>query len=546
MSNLIQIKRSLNTAVPVSLANGELAWTSNGDVLYIGANGVVEAIGGVRNPGTLTANQALVANSTSYLDVIKTANLYIGSESVNSINAVANTTHLGAAANNELATSWAVKTYVDSSISYTVTSGSSDTQVLFNNNGIVGGDAGLTYNSATDTLTATNFSGNGALVTSVDAATVGGNTAGDLRSYADTAAGTAYSNAASYADTVAGTAYSNAASYADSAAATAYSNATSYADSAAATAYSNATSYADSAAATAYSNGTSYTDTAAGTAYANAMSDTLSRNGTYTGDNIFQGTSTFQANVALGDATADIITYVGRVGSAIVPSANVTYSLGTNELRWDQVYANNIQADTAAFGGDVTVSGDLTVSGNVTYISASELTVTDPLIHLAANNESSDAVDIGFIGHYSPDGGSTKAHTGLFRDTDDGYFHLFTGSQQASLDTGTAVVNTTATGYTIATLVAYLESGALSTNSSAVEITANSTVSVAITANTLSLSTALAGTSGGTGKSTMTNQAILVGNSSNGYDELALGTAGYVLQSDGSSLVYGSLDGGSF
>ena len=37
MSNLIQIKRSLNTAVPTSLANGELAFTANGDVLYIAA-----------------------------------------------------------------------------------------------------------------------------------------------------------------------------------------------------------------------------------------------------------------------------------------------------------------------------------------------------------------------------------------------------------------------------------------------------------------------------------------------------------------------------
>ena len=31
-------------------------------------------------------------------------------------------------------------------------------------------------------------------------------------------------------------------------------------------------------------------------------------------------------------------------------------------------------------------------------------------------SETSDAVDIGFIGHYSPDGGTTKEHTGFFRD----------------------------------------------------------------------------------------------------------------------------------
>ena len=69
-NNLIQIKRSLNTANATGLANGELAFTSNGDVLWIGANGAVLPIAGKRFPGTLTANQALVANATSGIDKI--------------------------------------------------------------------------------------------------------------------------------------------------------------------------------------------------------------------------------------------------------------------------------------------------------------------------------------------------------------------------------------------------------------------------------------------------------------------------------------------
>ncbi len=64
--------------------------------------------------------------------------------------------------------------------------------------------------------------------TSINANTVGGNTASDLRNYSDTVAGTAYSNAATYAGTVAGTAYSNATAYADNKAANAYSNAIAY------------------------------------------------------------------------------------------------------------------------------------------------------------------------------------------------------------------------------------------------------------------------------------------------------------------------------
>ena len=65
----LQIKRSANTAVPSSLANGELAFSSNGGVLFIGdpATGAVQAIGGDRAPGTLTANQAIVVDGNIHI-----------------------------------------------------------------------------------------------------------------------------------------------------------------------------------------------------------------------------------------------------------------------------------------------------------------------------------------------------------------------------------------------------------------------------------------------------------------------------------------------
>src|SRR6056300_525865 len=44
--NLIQIKRSETTQKPTGLANGELAWSGNGDVLWIGNFGTDYAIGG--------------------------------------------------------------------------------------------------------------------------------------------------------------------------------------------------------------------------------------------------------------------------------------------------------------------------------------------------------------------------------------------------------------------------------------------------------------------------------------------------------------------
>ena len=80
MAGTIQTKRSANTATPSTLEFGELAWSSNGGTLHIGREdgntSNVVSIGGVRTPGTLTANQALVANSTSSINEIKAANVY--------------------------------------------------------------------------------------------------------------------------------------------------------------------------------------------------------------------------------------------------------------------------------------------------------------------------------------------------------------------------------------------------------------------------------------------------------------------------------------
>ena len=83
-------------------------------------------------------------------------------------------------------------------------------------------------------------------------------------------------------------------------------------------------------------------------------------------------------------------------------------------------------------------------------------------------------------------------------------------------------------------------------NATHVAITANSTVNVSITANTLTLSTPLAVGSGGLGINSITSGAILVGNAAGAVTVLTVGTNGQVLQSNGSSVVYKTLDGGTF
>jgi len=103
------------------------------------------------------------------------------------------------------------------------------------------------------------------------------------------------------------------------------------------------------------------------------------------------------------------------------------------------------------FGGNLTVIGNLVVEGSTTTVGTDTLTVKDPLIVLANNNTSSDAVDIGFYGKYRPS--STTLFSGLFRDAGDDKFKLFKSLQVEP----TTTVNTSGTGYTVATLVSNLE-----------------------------------------------------------------------------------------
>jgi hypothetical protein len=245
---------------------------------------------------------------------------------------------------------------------------------------------------------------------------------------------------------------------------------------------------------------------------------------------------------------SDVVSFISTVNTEITPSSNITYDLGRIDLRWRAVYANTVNATAAYIAGDLQVGGNVYVTGNVASLNVQNLSVTDPLIHLASNNETSDLLDIGFVGHYSDDAGSTKRHAGFFRDASDaGVFKLFTNLVQADLDTANAtIINTAAASYATASLVAYLNSGGLISNSTAVTITANSTLAVSITANSLTLSSPLVGTSGGTGLNSYTAEDLLVANASNGFRKLGLGTSGYVLQSNGSALVYDTLDGGTF
>lgn len=626
---IIQIKRSTTTAVPGALSQGELAYSSNGEVLYIGSpvgtdTANVVAIGGKRTPGTLTANQALVANSTSGIDKVIVANLVATQIYANG----------SFGSNGYVLTSSAsgnVRWMSPSNL--TTAAAGSNTYVQFNSNNAFDAVSGFAFDKTTNILTVANavatdrilspqnnlnitldYNGNSGTVGVQSDLYVGTGASGnvyvngsvnassfkvgtDLVANASGVYSTGTVNAAvvqvgsnfkanttqvTIANTVAISANGStgtAGQVLTSNGSTVYWS-TLTGDITEVTAGNGLTGGGDSGSVTldvgagagitvnandvAVNAGNGIVANSSGTFVRAGTGVTVNATGVHIGQDVgttsnvsfgvvnasafnigsdFNANSTVVAlnnNVIVGSSNADTVAINAKVNTSIMPAANATYNLGSDDTRWLTVYAGNVYAGYATFNNSVTVSGNLYVSGNVVTINVETLAVTDSLIQLAKDNITTDTLDIGFYGNYNPDGGANE-HTGLFRDATDGRYKLFQGLTVAP----TTTVATGDASYSTATLQAYLLSGALGTNSTAVSITANSTVNVAIVANTLSLTTALGVSSGGTGKTSITNNAVLFGYGTGSIQE-ATGSNGQVLQISSNVPTFGGLDGGTF
>ena len=231
------------------------------------------------------------------------------------------------------------------------------------------------------------------------------------------------------------------------------------------------------------------------------------------------------------DNGSDTLTFTGGTGvTTSVVSDTVTFDIGqdvatTADVTFGSVTTNTIK-DSAGVtaltmsGANVTVAGNLTVSGTTTTVNSTTLTVTDPLIFVGNDNNTTDAVDLGIFGMYDTSG-SQDLYSGIFRDASDGKWRLFKGLQSAP----TTTVNTGGTGYTVATLVANLEGGTVS-----------------------SLTSAIAVGDGGTGVNTLTANGVLFGSGTSAIQATSVGTAGQVLKSGGSGVApsFGNIDGGTY
>lgn len=545
-NNLIQIKRSTTTAVTnttPSISSGELVFTSNGYILAIGdpANSAnVISIGGARFPGTLTANQALVANSTSGIDKVIVANLVPTSIWANGAAGISG---------QVLASNSSGGVYWNTPLPSVV---GSDTQVQFNDGGALGADSGLTFNKTSDTLSTNNVFATSvvnAATLSVGTSVVANSTRLVLGATVGLEANGSIGVAGQVLHSNGTTAYwSN--TTADITEVVAGDGLTGGGTTGSVTVNvgsGNGISVSADAIRVQQANGIAVD--AGGVRVDGGSTLTVNSSGAHVNTNLSitsittSGGASINGNAKLGDTSSDVISLNGVVNTDIMPSANVTYNIGNNTVRWNEIHASNVHSVTGYFDGSVEISGDLIVTGNVTTVNVNSVVVSDPMIYLAGNNYSSDLVDIGLAANYYD--GVAQRHTGFFRDATDGVWKLFANSTQEL--SGNNVVNTSASGYTTATLEAYLNSAGLVSNATHVAITANSNVNVAIIANTLTLSSPLATTSGGTGTGTYAVGDLLVGNSSNSLTKLAAGSDGYVLQINGAGVVaWNTLDGGVF
>ena len=201
---------------------------------------------------------------------------------------------------------------------------------------------------------------------------------------------------------------------------------------------------------------------------------------------------------------------------------------------------------------NATVAGNLIIGGTVVSVNVATLIVNDNIIELGDNNTTTDTIDTGW---YSPAGNASAIwYSGLVRQAAKStnaapYFWLFGSNTNPNTATTVDTSANSTTAFLQAYLAPYGTGGAFIANSTVVNITANSTVSSTLTVNSLTLTTALVATSGGTGQASYTTGDLLYASSGTALSKLSVpGSAanGQVLQITNNLPAYGVLDGGTF
>lgn len=125
--------------------------------------------------------------------------------------------------------------------------------------------------------------------------------------------------------------------------------------------------------------------------------------------------------VGLG-ATATTISGFNTVSSSTVNVVGVTESTGTGAgalvVSGGAGIAKNVYV-----GGNLNVSGSVYIGGTAFQVSASSITLNDPMIYLAHNNPA-NLNDLGMVVSFN---NGTYQHSGVVRDATDGVWKVFSG-----------------------------------------------------------------------------------------------------------------------
>ena len=141
------------------------------------------------------------------------------------------------------------------------------------------------------------------------------------------------------------------------------------------------------------------------------------------------------------NSSTGVISYTGpsaaEVRAHFTGGTGVTITNGSISIGQSVSSADSVQFSGGTFTGNLVINGDLTVGGGYFLDSQQDLRVRNALIKLADSN-TADNVDIGVVGRYSQDGGSTIRRAGFFRDATNGEWYTFTNLIQDNLDSAPA------------------------------------------------------------------------------------------------------------
>lgn len=208
-------------------------------------------------------------------------------------------------------------------------------------------------------------------------------------------------------------------------------------------------------------------------------STVINSNVTVNGNLHATGNITADGDIKLGNETTDTITFAGEVGSDILPSVTNTYNLGSPDLQWAGLYANNLAVTTLTSSNIVATdlkTANLEITGNTisAYTNNTDIniaasgtgviqmgnfrfsgnTITNTMANAVSQFIESGTGFVQFTGHLGviiPSGNSSTerppvASLGMLRyNTDSAYVEVYDGTGWVSVAGSGGVSYATAT-----------------------------------------------------------------------------------------------------